>query len=534
MVPNQTNNIDLEQTILDCPSMVLNRTKNIDLMRSVEDKNANKQFVETYRVMDMDMTFPENITTSAEWLQYPEEGKTKRWPQYLAACLATLVPVCGGSVMGWSSPALPYLQDHLNHTVDHLTETEASWVGSLLPVGALLGALPSGYLANKVGRKTTLLGLAGPYLVGWALLAVGNKHVPLILAARLTAGLALGAGSVIAPIYNEEIAEVSIRGALGVYYDLMVGVGVLWSYIAGAYLPYFWLAVASAVLPLLFLASFTWMPESPVYLVARGRDAEAERALRWLRGTGDVREELKLLKVAAVGGGAVTWGSTGLWGKVREAFIDPPPSVKAVKIVAGLMVCRPLSGINVILFYTVTIFRESGSSLSPFLSTVLVGVFQVVATLVSGLMVDQVGRRALLLFSDVTMALCYALLALYFYFKEQGAALGAYQWVPLLLLVTYITVFNLGFGPIPWFMVAELVPQDAKGWAGGLAVAVNWTLVFVVTKVFSSMLQHLGTATTFGVFCLTCSLGSMFVALVVPETRGKSREEIQGELANSR
>jgi MFS family permease len=214
----------------------------------------------------------------------------------------------------------------------------------------------------------------------------------------------------------------------------------------------------------------------------------------------------------------------------RLFTLSPSPTKRAVNIVCCLTIFRQVSGINAVIFYTVDIFQEAGGVLSPFLATIIVGIAQVVATFISSLLVERTGRRVLLLFSSVTMAVCHLLLAVHFYFKQNGGDLRTFGWLPLLCVATFIVGFTIGFGSLPWVMMAELLPNESKSWASGLAASVNWIFGFAVTNLYGMMIENLGEMITFGLFGGMCILGTVIIAFIVPETKGKTREEIQLEL----
>ncbi|KAK7869247.1 hypothetical protein R5R35_000869 [Gryllus longicercus] len=476
----------------------------------------------------------------------PEVKARFRWQQYLAATLATLAALCGGSVLGWTAPVLPYLQGNAPEPGGEppgnastwvgpqrpLTDDEASWVGALTPLGALLGALPAGWAADRLGRRRLLLALGALMTASWLGLAFAKNSVWLLLVCRAVQGAVTGAVTVVVPLYSEEIAEPAVRGALGSYLDMMLALGIMWAYTAGAFLSYTWLALSSAALPLVFCALFALMPESPMHLVAEGKWVQAERALAWLRGTtadcSAIQEELHLMAknvqlAKEPASGPPTPGTPLRPGELPSPAAAPGQSSagraarRACVAVFGLMVFQQLSGIDAILFYLVDVFDEAGTSLSPLACTVISGAVQALATGVASLVVDRVGRRPLLLLSAVAMALAHAALAL--------------RWAPLFSVNLFLVAFALGLGPMPWFMMAELLPPSAKQWASGAAVALNWSLSFVVTKWFSTLMSALGPSLAYAAFCSVCVVLGVFVTFCVPETRDKTREEIQEELA---
>nr|CAD7462898.1 unnamed protein product [Timema tahoe] len=425
-----------------------------------------------------------------------------------------------GIVLGWTSPAITSLKEVYKPN-STLTEEEVSWVASLAPLGALLGALPAGRLADYWGRKSVLLAMTGPFLLGWVLILMHQSMVVLLYVARFTSGVAVGAVTVVISLYNCEVAEDRVRGTVGAYLQLMITVGILWAYVLGAFLDYYWLSLVSCAVPVIFFFSFLFMPESSLFLITRGRDEDAERSLKWLRGDHDVRPEMDRLREL------LSRSSSGSVGKMSWRG----PTGRAVVITIGLMAFQQLSGINAVIFYSERIFEDAGSTLSPSLSTIIVGVVQVLATYASSVLVDRTGRRVLLLLSDTAMAVCLLVLSVYFFIRERHPDHVTFiAWLPLASVVVYIVLFSLGFGPLPWFMIAEIVPAEVKGVVSAVAVCVNWALVFVVTKAFGPMVEQLGAPVTFILFCAVCSTGTAFVALFVPETKGKSLSEIQSWL----
>ncbi|XP_067013918.2 facilitated trehalose transporter Tret1 isoform X1 [Anabrus simplex] len=455
------------------------------------------------------------------------EPKITHWKthQHTAALLANLAAMCCGIAMAWTSPALPLIQRETNVTLPlYATEEQASWISSLLPIGALTGALPAGYMANIFGRRKVLLVTAVVYLIGWVVIVSADVFIVLVYLGRFILGLAVGVSLVLVPLYSEEIAEDSIRGAVGAYLDFMLCIGFLYMYVLGTFLSYISFTVTAGIIPLIFAVTFFWMPETPTFLVSKNLITEAENSLKWLRNSKEgynIDTELQCLRA-----------------RFEKTSDEEQPSqskrttMKAVAIIFGLMFFQQMCGINAVIFYTVQIFEDAGSSLPSDICTIIVGVVQVIAVFVASLAVDHLGRRPILLFSSTVMAICLASLSAYFYFRENAFDIESWRWLPLASLIVYVIVFSVGFGPLPWFMMVELVPNSAKGWVTAIAVSFNWAVALLVTKLFPYMLHHIGQDITYGVLCSMCILGTLFVALAVPETKGKSREEIQLILGN--
>jgi SP family facilitated glucose transporter-like MFS transporter 8 len=354
-------------------------------------------------------------------------------------------------------------------------------------------------------------------------------------------GVACGAATVVTPLYNEEIAEVRIRGALGVNMDIMFNVGILYIYIIGALESYLWLSISACIIPAIFLITFFWMPESPIFLVSKGETDKAEASLRWLRGVGNTKSpniERELIQIKKYVKDSLVEETKQVTENTKcrvfkEYIADlsiKSPSAKAVRIIFGLMIFQQLTGIDAVIYYTVDIFNDAGTSLSSSVCTIIVGILQLVSTYITSLIVDRAGRRILLILSELGMAVSLLVLSLHFIMQSNNTGVLWAGWIPLVAVNTFIVAFSIGFGPLPWLIMAELLSSEAKVWVSSMAVCLNWTLTFAVTKLFPIINRDLGPAVTYGGFCFICILGTLFVVFFVPETQGKSREEIQLEL----
>jgi MFS family permease len=209
-----------------------------------------------------------------------------------------------------------------------------------------------------------------------------------------------------------------------------------------------------------------------------------------------------------------------------------PETLKAINIIFGLMAFRQLCGMYGVVAYTVEVFHTADSALDPYLSTVIFGIVQLVSTIIPIFIVDRVGRRILLIISGAGMGLSLLVLIIRFSLLNQGIEIKYLDWLPLIAVNLYIVACSLGFGPIPWFMMAELLNNEARGWVSSLAVCLNWAMAFLVTKFFPIMMNVMGSKATYGTFCVICLVGTIFVVVFVPETKGKTREQIQRQLSN--
>lgn len=454
-------------------------------------------------------------------------GQAKRLPQYLAGIAVTLGAVAAGMVLGWTSPAG---KDGINLKEDYkmsIDEDEFSWISSLATLGAGAICIPIGILADLIGRKTALLLMVIPFTIGWLLIIFSNSLL-MFYFGRFITGLSAGAFCVGAPLYTSEIAESEIRGTLGSFFQLMLTVGILITYILGAILKDMMiLSIISAIVPLIFFAIFFFMPETPVYHLKKGNDDAARKSLVRLRGHQyDVDTELQQHQAALE---EASRHNISFLVAIRSRAAK-----KGFVIAYGLMLFQQMSGVNGIVFFGSRIFEEAGSTLPADEATIITGAVQVVSVFVGSLIVDKLGRRILLLSSIVVMFLTTLILGVYFYCISHNSIFDNAKWFAIIPLCVFLTFFSVGFGPIPWMMMPEIFAPEIKGIAGSSACVFNWLMAFVVTHNYSKLTDAIQPYGTFWIFCGFCAVGIIFVYFLVPETKGKTLEQIQRELNNWR
>lgn len=438
-------------------------------------------------------------------------------------------------MLSWSSPGLTHiLVPTDNETTPEImdivpnkspgftvTNNEGALIGSMVTVGALIAAIPIGYISDKVGRKFTLILLALLFLINWILLCF-SSNLEMVVAARFFAGMGLGGICVVAPMYIGEIAEPAYRGTFGSFFQLFLSSGILFTCVVGYVTNWLGLAIVLGVTPIVFGGSMCFMPESPIYSVAKNKLSTAERNLKRLRGSSsNISTELKMIQKDIADSQ-----------KRTASFMDifSRGNLRAVIAVFGVLAFQQLSGINAIVFYTVNIFKAAGTDLSPFLSAIIVNSIQVVVSYFSILVIEKANRRFYLIFSSTGMMLCLVSIGVFFHFKVLHIDTSRLAWIPLGSAIIYMACFSVGYGPVPWMLLGEMFSSEIKGIASGIAILVNWSLAFVVTMFFPIMNAALGEHITFYIFSCILGLGSVFVYFLVPETRGKTLAQIQEEL----
>ncbi|XP_030376181.1 facilitated trehalose transporter Tret1-2 homolog isoform X2 [Scaptodrosophila lebanonensis] len=463
--------------------------------------------------------------------------KTSKTRQYLAAFIVCLGAVAAGTALAWTSPVLPQISapsngntTTANSTVANgttttpsdvglqLTPEQQTWVSSLLAIGAFFGALPTGYIADAIGRRYTALAMDIPFVLAW-LSIIFAKSAGWLYFGRLLIGISTGSFCVVAPMYISEIAETSIRGTLGTLFQLLLTFGILLVYLIGSVVSWKTLSVLCLFVPIALFIGMLILPETPVYLLKKGRRADAALSLKWLWGRFcDSRSAIQVIQNDLDQAGT------------DASFLDLFSNRAArngLIISMLLMFFQQFSGINAVIFYTVPIFKSAGSTLNPSICSIIVGAVQVIMTLTASLLIERAGRKILLLFSSTVMTICLAILGAYFDMKDSGKDVSAIGWLPLLCVVLFMITFSVGYGPIPWLMMGELFLPDVKATAVALTVMSNWFCVFVVTKCFGSMIAAWGSDMTFWFFAACMAIATLYVATMVLETKGKSSQQIQ-------
>ncbi|XP_024943558.1 facilitated trehalose transporter Tret1 isoform X2 [Cephus cinctus] len=448
-----------------------------------------------------------------------QEGK--KLQQYVSSLVVCLTAIQSGMTLGWSSPICPYLKSGQSF-LPAITDEEESWISSLLAIGAIVGAVPFGKVADRIGRKKAVVIPALPYLVSWGLL-IFTRNLMCIYLARFVAGIGTGAVFVLVPVYVGEIAETSIRGALGIFLPLFFSFGLVYAYTAGAYVNYISFNVTCALMLVPFLICVPFIPESPMWLVHKGRKLEASKVLEVLRGPDyDVKREISILQE-----------EVSEQEKKKGGFRDivkTKAGRKAMVTCLGIMWFQQASGVDAILFYTVLIFKDAGSTIDPNLATIVIGMIEVVMTVIVALVIDKYGRKPLLIVSGSAMALCLGVFGYYLKLKDDGTDVTSIGWLPFTCLSLFNVVFSVGFGAVPFTIISEIFPLETKGVATSICIVFSWALVFTVTKLFPLLDEKLGSAVTFWIFAGFCAMASLFTYFFVPETKGKSIQQIQKKL----
>ncbi|KAG5887989.1 hypothetical protein JTB14_016613 [Gonioctena quinquepunctata] len=446
--------------------------------------------------------------------------------QYLASITVAISIISYGINISWTSPFLPYLTS--NSSIIPTTSEEGSWCAISHLIGCPFGAFLAALLLDRIGRKNTILSMAPPVFVCFILMAYA-RNIWYLSFLRFIIGISDGAMFTAVPMYIGEIAAPDIRGFLSSLICVFYLFGILLINTLGMYLDIFTCSMISAVAPAVHFVSFFFMPESPYFYIKVKRFKRAERSLRLLRGCSDVAKDMEVLKEAVrvqeeIGG--------------RPKFTDlftVPSNRKACGIMVILVLGSKAAAKAPLTFYTKMVFEESGSSLSSSLSTITYCAVEVVVVMLTTyFIIDRFGRRYLIIFSTFGCAVTLIFLGLYFFLKDNHYDIINYlNWLPLTSLILNNVAFSIGLS-FAWICyLSELFPTNVKVNALSIAEAFTALAAAVTSKFFQMTNDWSGSLSvpflSFAVFSL---IMIVFIVKYVPETKGKTLEEIQELLKN--
>ena len=434
-----------------------------------------------------------------------------------------LIAAIGGLLFGYDtgviSGALLYIKSDL-----HAGSFEQEAIVAAVLLGAMVGAAGAGYLADRIGRRPTKLIAGVVYLLG-ALGCALSINAGMLIGFRFFLGLAVGTASFVAPLYISEMAPPRTRGGLVSFNQLAVTTGILAAYIANFAFKdltgnWRWMLGLAAVPGAALVIGMLSVPQTPRWLVSAGQRDKARVVLNKLRARdqqADVDAEMD--------------GIVEANDKEHQASIGDllRPSIRPLLLVGlVLAVAQQFVGVNTVIYYAPTILADTGLSNSQSLAnTVFVGVTNVVFTVVAVLLLDRVGRRALLITGTVGLLCGLVILAVYF---SSSALQQQAGYLALVGLLVYIASFAIGLGPVFWLMISEIFPIGVRSAAMAACTIANWAANFVVAQTFLTLSDLI---TRQGVFYLYAGLALVslaYFAVRVPETTGRTLEQIQDDL----
>jgi SP family sugar porter-like MFS transporter len=446
----------------------------------------------------------------------------------------TLVSAMGGLLFGYDwvviGGAKPFYEKFFNLT----TPSQIGWAMSSALVGCLIGSLVSGGLSDRFGRKRLLI-LAGFLFTGTGILTALAPSFSFFIGNRILGGVAIGLASNLSPMYIAEISPASMRGKFVSVNQLTIVIGILaaqlvnwliaepvpagasaadilasWNGQAG----WRWMFGAEAVPAFLFFMLMFLIPESPRWLVKKGREAEAERVLARVGGKGFAGQALGEIRDTL---------SSGESRKVDFRSLLGPGMGKVLVVGVVLAIYQQWCGINVIFYYAQEIFTAAGYGVSDVLfNIVITGTVNLVFTLIAIRLVDRLGRKPLMMAGSAGLAVAFGLIGTSYALHGRGVHL-------LVLVVVAMALYALSLAPVTWVLLSEIFPNRIRGAAMSVSTVSLWSACFVLTYTFPLLNKGLGPAGTFWIYAGISVFGFIFIKSRVRETKGKTLEQIERE-----
>eukprot|EP00095_Tigriopus_kingsejongensis_P011387 maker-scaffold68_size422247-snap-gene-1.14 protein:Tk11387 transcript:maker-scaffold68_size422247-snap-gene-1.14-mRNA-1 annotation:"sugar transporter" len=442
----------------------------------------------------------------------------------LSSALITILPGFGaGMSLAITSPALAhYKHPDLTPLDVPMTEEEGSWFVSIALIFTMAGTLTSGILADRIGRKTTLILSTIILLLGWILMYAFNTFY-LVLVSRCVSGIGAGITMPSAYMLLSEIALLRIRGVLGVCNTLIGNVAFLTSLVLAALCPFEWLIPLSSLPCVAFLALAYFMSESPLWYIKKGRIDEAEKTLIWLRGDQyPVMSEMKdLLFVASEQTGT-------LKSSQKFQYLTSKQVIKPLTIMCGLFMLQAMSGADLITYYSLDIIHKANLAINPYLLSCLVQGGFTVGYMISTPFLSKIGRRKQFTYSTLLMSFSMTTLGLCMMVDTSNSPYFAtvVQIVAPCSAISSSFVYSLGLGPVLFALLGEVFPPRVKGLCCSLTLSFRYCAAFLSLKTFPTIFNYLGLHGVFWICSLFILLACACANCCMPETRGLTLTEI--------
>jgi sugar porter (SP) family MFS transporter len=449
-----------------------------------------------------------------------------------------LTVALGGFLMGFDASVISGVVTFIEPEFD-LTKIELGWAVASLTLTATLAMMVAGPLSDRLGRRPVLVIAAVLFAISAVTSAVAPSFVALV-AARMLGGFGVGAALIIAPMYIAEIAPASMRGRMVSFNQLNIVIGISAAFftnylilrLGGSNLSWVqalrfdewnwrWMLGVEALPAVFYFLALLAVPESPRWLAMKGRDDEARRVLGKASGAVQAEKDIEAVKAS------LQDEHHRERAKLGELF---QPGMRLVLVIAvSVAILQQITGINSVFFYAPMIFEQSGIGTdASFMQAVLVGLVNLVFTVLAILSIDRFGRRPLLIAGLAGIAACMLLISYGF------ASADVNPMVILVGILGFVASFAFSLGPVMWVLFSELFPNRLRGLAISFVGLINSAVSFLVQLVFPWELENLGNSVTFLIYAVFAIIGLVIVMRLLPETKGRSLEELESELVGPR
>lgn len=435
---------------------------------------------------------------------------------YVVAIIASLGGLLSGYDTGVISGALLFINESWN-----LADTTQGILVSSVLIGAVIGAATNGILADMFGRKKIIMATAVIFTLG-SIMCAFAPNIFVLIASRIFVGFAVGVVNFVVPLYLSEISPKHLRGTLVSLYQWAITAGILFSYFINAVFAHAvynwrWMLFAGVIPGIVLFVGMCFMHDTPRWLVSKKRDEEAKIAFKKIEPEVDTEKEIEDIRKTILNEGT----------KSDKKFRFKKWMIMPFVVGIGIMFAQICTGINTIIYYAPTIFKNAGfeSNITAIYATTGIGVINFLMTIVALFFTDKLGRKPLLYFGLTGVMLSLIALGCGFAFADFFG--DNLKWVTVGSLVIYIICFAMSLGPIGWILVSEVFPLRIRGVAMSICTVSNFAFNFFVVSSFPILLHRIGGACTFWGFGIVSLLCIVFVYFCVPETKGISLETIE-------
>ncbi|XP_077292794.1 facilitated trehalose transporter Tret1-like [Arctopsyche grandis] len=428
-----------------------------------------------------------------------------------------------GSLMGWTSPSLEKLSSKDSHIP--LNSSQLSWVASLVGIGGPMAAIPCAYLLNKIGRKPVILGAALAHLSGWVTLIFATEAAHLYLG-RFLLGAAAGSTYCSLPLYIGEMVDPKIRGTVLTFMLMCHSMITLVSFVVGSLVSFKTFNMISAISPVLMLIAFTFAPETPFFLMRKGRKDEAVKCLMMLKGStdaSDVNSDVKNIEKFLEDSNKCNFAQS-----LRQLM--EPKSTKAVIIVTVLLMGQQFSGVSAIVMYMSMMFDTLDLPISSMYVIALSELLSGFSILISSVTVDRFGRKPLFALSSLICIGSHIMVGLFFFFKYTNLIGNEYSLIVMFGVFLLRIGYELGLGPVPTVVISEILSFNVKGIVSAYFAFIQGITLAVAAKMYQIITDSVGQHCVHWIFSSCTLLSAVFIIFYMPETKNKTFLEIQEDL----
>ncbi|RZF43453.1 hypothetical protein LSTR_LSTR001714 [Laodelphax striatellus] len=452
--------------------------------------------------------------------------------QVLLSLISSLGMLQTGMVLGYPAVMIPaILEKEGSNSTFSVNINQASWIASLSSISTPIGCLVCGPMIDGWGRATTIKIINLPFILGWILIAL-YQNLVLIYIGRIICGIAIGLSSIPSAVYITEISTKSMRGAVTVIGSLEISTGIIVIYLLGMiftddYQYLAWLAAGVSITSTLLTLCF--LPESSIWLLNRKKKLDAKKSLIEDHHADPRIAQSEIESLAPTTQENIPQSK---WDRTI-AQLRKPQSYKPLIIMNLFFLFQQFSGIMVVVVYAMNFAKDAGITTHVQLVALSIAVARMISILVAAWTSRKFGRRKPAIFSGIGMTISLSILTANIYLQDpaKSTETSEVSWLPVICLLLYIFTSCVGFATLPWSMIGEVFPTEIRGVASGFTACMAYVYSFLSIKFYPDMEQHLGEGGTFLFYFLASAFGTIFVIFYLPETQGKTLDEIGNDFA---